>query len=456
MAGLVPAIRVSKLSAALRSEMAMRRWRLCVGLLLAALMHDAAAAALVLEKVVLISRHGVRSPIGAASSLDEMASRPWPAWPVPPGHLTPRGKDLATRMGEFYRQRLAVQRLLPTRGCPGPNDVYVWADVDQRTRLTAEGLLAGLAPDCGITVHHAPTDKPDPVFHPVRAGVCTVDADRGRAAVLERAGGSLDNALKPYRGSLRKLQGITGCCAPKLCPAASAGRCTLLTMPSSIEPREKDGSMQISGPISIGSTTSEIFLLEYAQGMPPHQVAWGLATPPGGLNSLLRLHRLDFDLIERTPYLAGRQGSAIVQRILEALRPTGERAPGPQSQVPAESKLVIFVGHDTNLANIGGLLGLHWRLRTYVPDETPPAGALAFELLRDTATGRHFVRMSYFAQTLDQMRRMARLSLANPPAQAKVVLPGCSDGPQGACPWQEFDARVQKALDRDCVVTKAQ
>ena len=114
--------------------------------------------------------------------------------------------------------------------------------------------------------------------------------------------------------------------------------------------------------------------------------------------------------------------------------------------------MIVLVGHDTNLANIGGMLGLHWRLPTYLPDETPPAGAMAFELLRETASGHYFVRLAYYAQTLDQMRRATRLGLANPPDRAAIAFPGCADARQGnACAWADFDARVKKAIDRDCI-----
>jgi len=123
--------------------------------------------------------------------------------------------------------------------------------------------------------------------------------------------------------------------------------------------------------------------------------------------------------------------------------------------VPAASKLVVYVGHDTNLANIGGMLGLHWRLKTYLPDETPPAGALAFELLRETSSGRYFVRMAYYSQTLEQMRRMARLDLANPPDRALVVLPGCADARRGnACAWPDFAARAKAAVMPACVASR--
>src|SRR5262249_6830697 len=120
------------------------------------------------------------------------------------------------------------------------------------------------------------------------------------------------------------------------------------------------------------------------------------------------------------------------------------------------SKMVVYVGHDTNLANIGGMLGLHWDLNAYRRDETPPAGALAFELLRQAESGRYFVRLVYVSQTLRQMRRMTRLSATNPPARSEVALPGCNDKSDGgACAWADFEARVKEALDLDCAETES-
>jgi 4-phytase/acid phosphatase len=437
----------------LPSRRANDMWRrtLLLACITTALSNDVTAAPL-LEKVVLISRHGVRSPTETHPPLADIASRPWPGWPVAPGELTPRGEKLAALMGEYYRKLFADRGLIEAKGCPAANDVFVWADVDQRTRRTGEGLLRGLFPGCGLTIKHRPIDAPDPVFHPVRAGVCSIDGDRGRTAVLDRAGGNLDVVLQRYRRSLGKLQSVTDCCAPRLCREPRAKRCTLLNMASEVAVRQKDGGVGLAGPITIGSTASEVFLLEHAEGLPPREVAWGRLTSSTELRSLLRLHRLQFDLIERTPYLARRQASALVNQVLDALRPASART--SNANVPADpppgSKLVIYVGHDTNLANIGGMLDLHWKLPTYLPDETPPAGALAIELLREPVSGRHFVRMTYLAQTLDQMRHMRPLSLARPPAHAKVAIPACSNR-GGVCPWQDFEANVKKALDPDCV-----
>jgi 4-phytase/acid phosphatase len=429
----------------------MRRWLTCVGLLIVASVQPAAAE-LVVEKVVMVSRHGVRSPTTPDPPLSDIARRAWPSWPVPAGQLTPRGEALAKLMGAYYRKAYAARGLLPADGCPAPGAVFLRADIDQRTLVTGSALLAGMFPGCGLSVSHGPAHAADPLFHPVQAGVCKVDFERARAAVMQQADGDLETTIRPHRRALQALQAVLGCCAPRLCAASGAKRCSLATLPSTIALRKKDGGAHLTGPISIGSTASEIFLLEYAQGLPRNRVAWGRASSPAAIRPLLVFHRLQFDLIERAPYLAARHGSALVQQVRETLRRAVEPSGDGRSGAAATAKLVILVGHDTNIANIGGMLGLHWRLAGYLPDETPPAGALAFELLRDTATGRSFVRAKYYSQTLLQMRRRSVLDLANPPAEAEVAIPGCANTKHGkACAWSDFDARVDKVIDRDCV-----
>ena len=81
---------------------------LCVlrtAIVAAALLADgvALAADYQLVSAVVVSRHGVRSPIAGHLPLGGIAADPWPAWPVPSGHLTLRGATLAQ----------AARRLLP-------------------------------------------------------------------------------------------------------------------------------------------------------------------------------------------------------------------------------------------------------------------------------------------------------------------------------------------------------
>ena len=320
----------------------------------------ALAADYELVSTVAVSRHGVRSPIAGHSSLASFAADPWPSWPVAPGYLTPRGAELAKLLGSYYRDYFASQGLIPAQGCPS-GAVSVWADVAERTRVTAQSLLDGMFPGCGLAP--ASSSMPiDPLFHPTRAGVCRIDPAQARKSVLRRAGGDLASLQRKFRAEIAALQGVLKCCQPELCRASgTSAPCSLRNLPSALV--AGDNGVRLSGPITIGSTASEVFLLEYADGLPDQQIAWGRASTPQAIQPLLRLHTLDFDLMERTPYLAKRQGSALVDKIWSTLRNSVETN-GADGR-----RLTLLVGHDTNLANIGGMLGLHWSLPSFLPNE---------------------------------------------------------------------------------------
>jgi len=133
-----------------------------------------------LRMVVVVMRHGVRSPTHP-DELDAYAAQPWPKWEVKGGYLTPHGAALIRQDGQHFR-RLYAGSIFPAAGCPADGSVFVWADVDERTRATGEALVRGLAPGCIIAVHHAPAD-PDPLFDPL-PGFGKVNQTEAKAAVM--------------------------------------------------------------------------------------------------------------------------------------------------------------------------------------------------------------------------------------------------------------------------------
>ncbi|MEP6679118.1 MAG: histidine-type phosphatase, partial [Betaproteobacteria bacterium] len=156
-------------------------------------------------------------------------------------------------------------------------------------------------------------------------------------------------------------------------------------------------------------------------------------------------------VIERTPYVARRRGSSLLARVASAL--TGSAVGGVAAPDPLvrDASFVAFVGHDTNLANLGGMLEATWSMPGWPVNETPPAGALWLELRRQP-DGRQWVYASYVAQSAAQMRDATPLSLATPPVTAAIRIPGCSTADAGyPCPVDAFVDVVNRALDPDCV-----
>jgi hypothetical protein len=79
-------------------------------------------------------------------------------------------------------------------------------------------------------------------------------------------------------------------------------------------------------------------------------------------------------------------------------------------------------------------------------DDTPPGGALAFELWRNRKTGEFSVRCYFTVQTLEQMRSSTTLALSSPPERVPVLLPGCGKD-ESSCGWPAFKRTIQKAID---------
>ena len=162
---------------------------------------------------------------------------------------------------------------------------------------------------------------------------------------------------------------------------------------------------------------------------------------------LLALHTAASDLGRRSSYLATAQASNALAHILDTLQQavTGKEVPGALGGLG--DCAVILVGHDTNLANIAGVLNLNW-LVDGRRDDTPPGGALVFELWGQPG-GSHFeVKAYYTSQTMDQMRNLTVLTLQNPPARANVFVPGCSTGADDfPCDWGAFQQTLTMAID---------
>lgn len=399
------------------------------------------------ERVVMLARHGVRAPDLSPEALARFAASPWPTWPVAPGDLTPRGAELGRLMGQFYRVHYGGRGLIQEDDCPAPGIVVIWVDYDQRAEYSALSTLGGLYLRClnPILKHQADQSKPDPLFHPQPSPSCPMDAAANRAAILARIGGDFSSVLREYAPQLATLQST-------LCPpgVAAAGKaCGLSVDAPAIVPDAK-GGVAMKGPIAIGSMASENFLMESAEGMPANQVAWGRLAGDARLFDVLKVHRLSVDLMEKTRTIAQQKGSNMLAQIVTTLQ-DGHKFPGAPN-IAEPVRLGMLIGHDTNILNVAGLLNLGWEIPGFQANEVPPDSSLAFELYKEIRTGQRYVRMTFYSQTLDQMRRAAPLTLDNPPGMIAVDLPGCSaEARDRACPLQRFIEIASAAIDPGCV-----
>jgi 4-phytase/acid phosphatase len=196
--------------------------------------------------------------------------------------------------------------------------------------------------------------------------------------------------------------------------------------------------------VDTASILTEIFLLQYAEGMPDNQIGFGRVTHDQ-IAQLTQLHTLDFDLTDRTPYFAQAQGSNLLLHIRNTLNQAALGFPVDHAIGGAKDKVVMLVGQDDQLASVGGLLHANWQLPTFAWNDTPPGGAMVFEL-RQGSDGAYFVRLYYLCQTLDQMHNATALSLQNPPAP--IFVPGASGADAYFdAPLADFNKVIEKSIN---------
>lgn len=362
-----------------------------------------------LERVVVIMRHGVRPPTKAEPLPAGEASQPWPAWDVDWGYLTAHGAEAVARVGDFDRSTYAG---LLGKTCPTAHDVRVVADTDERTLKTAEAYAGALFAGCAVPVDHLPPGQKDARFSPDMSGLDPAAAQAAVQSALPAGGLAAIDAQ--YAGDLKALTRILGCTQPA---------CDLSRQPATIDTSK--GKVKLSGGLNTAATLSEILALEYAEGKPMDQVGWG-RTSRAEISELLRFHTLEYTLLARPKPLADPGARALLSEVKRGLFATDT------------ARYTVLVGHDGNIAYIGGALDLHWQGGDFAQDDPPPAGALIFELWRDQKGAQHVI-VRFRSQTLDEMRNLTPLSAD---ASKALTLPQCAGA--RVCDAKTFEAALPK------------
>lgn len=396
-----------------------------------------------LKFVLVLTRHGVRSPTWTNERLDEDSAQPWPKWPVAPGLLTPHGKQLMSLFGAYYRAEFAEQGLLSTNGCADVDRIYIRADTDERTLESGRGLADGMMPGCTVEIHSLGAGNKDALFH-TSGQTAGSNPKLAFSALAGRIGNNPGALLPAYQMPLESMQQILLPCTET--PCTTGGKKNLLTIHASLAAGSDDHQVELKGPLTTAATFAENFQLEYLEGMPQAEVGWGRVNE-ATMRELMAIHSASSDIVQRTPYIARVQASNLLVHILSTLDQAEQGKPVAGSIGTPDDRVVFLVGHDTNIANIATLLDAHWLVNGYQRDDAAPGGALVFELWQ--RQGRPDVLRAYYTvQSPEQMRHAVPLSLNTPPSKAMIFLPGCSRAEEGApCEWIKFRGIIARLVD---------
>lgn len=383
-----------------------------------------------LQQVLMLSRHNLRAPLANNGSvLEQSTKKSWPQWDVAGGELTTKGGVLEVYMGNYTRQWLAQQGLVQNGTCPDSSNIFVYANSLQRTVATAQYFITGAFPGCDIAVTHQDAmGTMDPIFNPV---VTDGSDEFNKKALAAMTAANEKLALKPAFQHLEKIvdyKSAPACNGKKQCDLSSGDN--TFSADNGKEPN-------VSGPLKIGNSLVDAFTLQYYEGFPAEQVAWGQIKTPEQWKELASIKNGYQDALFASPEVAREVAAPLVDYIRSQLVDQ-DKANAP--------KVTLMVGHDSNIASLLSALQVKPYELPGNDEKTPIGGQVVFERWHDVKNNKDLLKIEYVYQTADQLRDADVLSLKNPPKRVTLQLAGCETDANGYCSWDQFTGALNGAL----------
>ncbi|MGD0016680.1 MAG: histidine-type phosphatase [Verrucomicrobiia bacterium] len=404
-----------------------------------------------LKQIIIFGRHSIRSSVTATNTLAQFSTNSYPVFVgVPTGYLTPHGREAERLLGSYFHDYLIHEGLLTGTASTDLSRSYFRANSIQRSNITATNFGAGLIPGATIPVHsyslldtNTGRPVPDPVFDPILASVATPDPGRAQAEVqgIFGSGAAIASAYSSEYSLTRNV----------LFPPRSVDPTTNQITLTAYTPIPYTGNSINLGGLNVMNAAIDPFVMQYTDGFPTGDVAWGRLTLDT-LSQQTRLIVLLMNIEMLPPYInrvqSSNAGSHVLRTMSQAV--SGSNLRGAFGD--AKSRVIVIISSDAYVAGLGGLLGLHWQLPGYQPDYCAPGGVLVFELRQSKKTKGYLVRVFYTSQTFDQLRNLTPLTLEAPPATMQLTIPGGSSSATNLdVKFATFKKLLNKAIDQKSV-----
>ena len=397
-----------------------------------------------LEKVTILSRHGIRAPlVGYGSALAEATPHTWTPWKTEGGHLTPRGGELETRLAHYMDEWFDAVGLIKKDSCPTTDQLLVYANSLPRTIDTGKNFVKGAFPNCDITVHNLEeVGKMDNTFNPiVRSPVDDAFVAKAEKSIDDMLGeGGFAKLNERLAKNYQILETVLDYDHSATCEKEK--QCDLEKMPNSLTfAQNKEPGTK--GPLRNGTGAADSFILQYYEGYPANEVAWGKIETPEQWQAIVDLKNIYTDVLFTAPVLAKEAASPLLAFIQNSFADHGYQH--PLIKDAQKAKVTLLVGHDSNVASLLALLQTAPYQLPEQYEKTPISGKVLFEQWRDK-DGKALLKIEYIYQTTPQLREDSELSLKNPPHHVVLKLEGCPTDANGFCPMDDFNRVADAAL----------
>ena len=387
-----------------------------------------------LARVVVLSRHNIRSPLSDGGSLlGDITPHAWISWSSGSSELTLKGAVLETMMGQYFRLWLESEGLIPANWHPEEGAVRLYANAKQRTQATARYFSAGLFPVSVVPIEmHGPYDSMDETFALKLRFYSDAYAEAALEEIYEIGGG---NGLKGYSKQLKDAIALLMDVADvEQSEAYRSGKFGDLLRDETVITMEPDKSPAMTGPIKNATSLADALKLQYYEEPDALKAAFGHELTRDDWYAICNIVEVYGAMLFTSPLVCINSAHPMLQEL--------------KSEMEQEGRMFSFLcGHDANLASVLASLRVEdYELPNTLEPKTPIGAKLTFERYLD-AEGAAWYKVNMVYQSTDQLRSAEPLTLANPPMREALHFEGLNANDAGMIPEAELLNRFQEAID---------
>lgn len=385
----------------------------------------------VLERVVVLSRHNIRSPLsGKGSVLEQITPHKWFDWSSAPGELSLRGGALETMMGQYFRTELVGEGFFPENYVPAEGEVRFYANSMQRTVATAKYFAAGFLPVANTVVeHHCEIGRMDPVFNPR----LTFTSPLFEAAALEQiahmGGGSIEMLGQRLAENYDLLSTVLDTGESPLCRRGEFPGFRTDDTRIMLEPLKEPA---MGGSLKTACSAADALILQYYEEPDPKAAAFGNELDEDDWVKISEVKDWYQDILFTAPAVAINVAHPLLGEMLSELEAEGRR-------------FTFLCGHDSNIGSVLAALGSEeYSLPLTIERKTPIGCKLVVRKYRRSSDGKSFASLDLVYQSTRQLRSMSLMGPSDPPVSFPLRLAGLEVDGNGL---YDFEALVQRFRD---------
>ena len=397
--------------------------------------HDAAFSdKYELSKMVVLSRHNIRSPLsGSGATIDELTPHKWFAWTSAPSELSLKGGQLETIMGQYFRRYLAKEKLIMENYLPQAGEVRFYANSKQRTIATAHYFSAGMLPIANITIEHKyDPENTDMTFSPRLIFMSEeFKAEAQNEISRMKFGDWRKGAVKKLAENYLTLEKILDF---KDSPMARQKSLKHLIADDPEILLEQGKQPSVKGTLKIANAAADALILQYYEESDDAKDGFGRKLTDGEWAQISNIKAVYDGLLFTAPDVAVNVAHPLVKLIDEEL------------SLP-NRKFTFLCGHDSNIASVLAALGVEdYTLPNAIEPKTPIGSKFVIEkwVGRD---GEEYASLSLVYQSVAQLRARSSLTPDNPPMIYRLELKGLQKNRDGLYLMRDVKDRFQKTLD---------